>query len=98
MYKRQAQDSREGIYIYEEEFTARGQRHKIKGFICLVKVEDFSKGVVLPHEETLSKAKTDRFNLQKATGCQFSQIYSLYIDPEHTTPVSYTHLDVYKRQ
>lgn len=80
-----AQDSREGIYIYEEEFTARGQRHKIKGFICLVKVEDFSKGVVLPHEETLSKAKTDRFNLQKATGCQFSQIYSLYIDPEHTT-------------
>lgn len=80
-----SQDEREGLYIYEEEFTARGVPNKIKGLICLVKVEDFSKGVVLPHEQTLSKAKTDRFNLQMATGCQSSQIYSLYIDHEHTT-------------
>jgi len=48
-----------------------------------VKIEEFSKGVVLPHEETLSKAKEDRFNLMKATNCNFSQIYSLYMDNEH---------------
>jgi len=48
-----------------------------------VKIEEFSKGVVLPHEETLSKAKEDRFNLMKATNCNFSQIYSLYMDSEH---------------
>lgn len=41
--------------------------------------------MVLPHEETLSKAKEDRFNLMKATFCNFSQIYSLYMDPEHVT-------------
>ena len=35
---------------------------------------------MLPHEETLSKAKTDRLNLMRATGCNFSQIYSLYHD------------------
>lgn len=70
----------ESLYIYEEEFTANSHRMKIKGMICRVKLEEFSKGVVLPHEETLSKAKEDRFNLMKATGCNFSQIYSLYID------------------
>lgn len=70
----------EGIYIYEEEFTAYGERKKIKGMICRVKLEEFSKGIVLPHEETLSKAKEDRLNLMKATGCNFSQIYSLYMD------------------
>ena len=43
-------------------------------------MEDFSAGVVLPHEETLSKAKQDRFNLMQATNCNFSQIYSLYMD------------------
>ena len=48
-----------------------------------MKIEEFSKGVVLPHEETLSKAKEDRFNLMKATNCNFSQIYSLYMDSEH---------------
>ncbi|MBQ4313247.1 MAG: DUF1015 domain-containing protein [Clostridia bacterium] len=71
---------KESLYVYEEEFTAHGQRMKIKGIICRVKLEEFSKGIVLPHEETLSKAKEDRFNLMKATGCNFSQIYSLYID------------------
>lgn len=70
----------ESVYVYEEEFTAFGQTKKVKGFICCVKLEEFSKGIVLPHEETLSKAKEDRLNLMKATGCNFSQIYSLYMD------------------
>ena len=73
------------LYIYEEEFSAYGETKKVKGVIARVKVEDFSAGVVLPHEETLSKAKADRFNLMKATHCNFSQIYSLYMDPEHET-------------
>ncbi len=77
------QDEQEGIYIYEEEFTVNGLHTKFKGCIVRVKLEEFSKGVVLPHEETLSKAKEDRFNLMKATDCNFSQIYSLYMDPTH---------------
>lgn len=77
------QDPQEGIYIYEEEFTVNGLHTKFKGCIVRVKLEEFSKGIVLPHEETLSKAKEDRFNLMKATDCNFSQIYSLYMDPEH---------------
>ncbi len=79
------QDTDGGLYIYEEEFTAYGQKKKVKGFICLVKLEEFSKGIILPHEETLSKAKEDRFNLMKATSCNFSQIYSLYMDEENKT-------------
>ena len=73
------------LYVYEEEFTAYGQRNSIKGLICRLKVEEFSKGVVLPHEFTLSKAKEDRLNLMKATNCNFSQIYGLYMDEEHTS-------------
>ena len=75
----------ESLYVYEEEFTAYGQRMKVKGMIGRVKLEEFSKGIVLPHEETLSKAKEDRLNLMKATGCNFSQIYSLYIDDGSVT-------------
>lgn len=75
-------DENECIYIYEMEFTAYGVSHKVKGFVSLVKLEPFSKGIILPHEETLSKAKTDRFNLMKTTGCNFSQIYSLYTDED----------------
>ncbi len=79
------QDKQDAIYIYEEEFLVKGITKKIKGVICLVKIEEFSKNIVLPHEETLSKAKTDRFNLISETYCNFSQIYSLYMDENRTT-------------
>ncbi|MDL2288669.1 DUF1015 domain-containing protein, partial [Oscillospiraceae bacterium OttesenSCG-928-F05] len=68
------------FYIYEEEFTAYGRRMKIKGLIGRVRLEPFENKVVLPHEETLSKAKNDRLALMEATHCNFSQIYSLYHD------------------
>ncbi|MCL2697908.1 MAG: DUF1015 domain-containing protein [Oscillospiraceae bacterium] len=75
-----ANDNEDSIYAYEMEFEVSGERKSVTGFVCLVKLEEFSKGIVLPHEETLSKAKTDRFNLMKATDCNFSQIYSLFND------------------
>lgn len=81
-------DEDAGIYIYEEEFLTgvdHGEKKSLKGIISLVRVEDFSAGVVLPHEETLSKAKKDRFELMKATNCNFSQIYSLYMDENGET-------------
>ena len=81
-------DMDEGIYIYEEEFLDRvtdGETKKLRGMICRVRLEEFSAGVVLPHEETLSKAKEDRFRLMRATGCNFSQVYSLYRDEHHIT-------------
>ena len=42
------QDTEPALYIYEEEFTAYGQKKKVKGLICRVKLEEFSKGIVLP--------------------------------------------------
>lgn len=78
-------DKEDGVYIYEEKFSVDGKNYSFKGLICRVKIEEFSKGVVLPHEETLSKAKQDRFNLFEATMCNFSQIYSLYKDEKGET-------------
>lgn len=78
-------DEKDSIYVYEMEFTANGKRNRLKGFVSLVKLEEFSKGIILPHEETLSKAKQDRFNLMSETFCNFSQIYSLYMDENGQT-------------
>ncbi len=77
-----AKDEKAGLYIYEEEFTALGERKKVKGVYTRVKLCEFSEGIVLPHEETLSKAKADRFNLMSTTFCNFSAIYSMYTDEE----------------
>lgn len=74
---------RDAYYVYEEAFTAGEKNYTLRGLIARVVLEEFSKGIVLPHEETLSKAKQDRFDLMVATGCNFSQVYSMYIDDEH---------------
>ncbi len=79
-----AQDKNDSIYVYEMDFTANGVKNSLKGFVSLVKLEEFSKGIILPHEETLSKAKQDRFNLMSETFCNFSQIYSLYMDENNS--------------
>lgn len=81
-----AQEDADAFYIYEEEFTVPGTEtvKKLRGLIGRVGLVPFSEGVVLPHEETLSKAKEDRFRLMRATGCNFSHIYSLYMDDEHS--------------
>ena len=78
-------EEKPAIYLYEEIFTLPGGETKsFKGFITLVELAEFAKKIVLPHEETLSKAKTDRFNLMSTTHANFSQIYCLYMDPEKT--------------
>jgi len=69
------------IYIYEQDFNvSEWERKTRRGLIALVKLADFSEGVVLPHEYTLSKAKQDRFNLMSTTDANISQIFSLYND------------------
>ncbi len=77
------QDDEPSMYIYGQDFKLKdGRELSYKGIMCLVKLEEFEKGIILPHEETLSKAKTDRYNLMSATGANFSSVYSLYLDEE----------------
>ena len=75
-------DSAPAIYLTAVDFTIDRQRFRRYGFIAYVRLEPFERKVILPHERTSSKVKTDRLNLLKATGANFCQIFSLYADPE----------------
>ncbi|MDO8885686.1 DUF1015 domain-containing protein [Candidatus Oleimmundimicrobium sp.] len=70
------------IYIYKQKYKAKGRDVSRVGFIALLKLEDFESGKVLPHEKTFPKAKVDRLNLLRACETNFSQVFSLYLDPE----------------
>ena len=71
------------FYIYEMEYRAGKETKKLRGLICLVRIEDYDSGIVKPHETTLSGPKTDRLNLLCATTASFSQIFSLFSDPRN---------------
>ena len=75
-------DIEPSIYLYDQQYPVEGLGMVVrKGIMALTRIEDFSSGVVKPHEKTLSGPKTDRLNLTKACGANFSPIFSLYSDP-----------------
>ncbi len=75
-------DLQPSIYLYDQEYPLEEGRKVVRsGFMALTRIEDFSSGVVKPHEKTLSGPKTDRLQLTKACGANFSPIFSLYSDP-----------------
>ncbi len=73
-------DASPAFYVYDMAFSFDGEEKRLSGLMARVGLAEFSEGVVLPHENTLSKAKEDRLRLMKATGFNFSCIYSLYMD------------------
>jgi len=72
------------IYPYNQEYEVPGQhglRKVRRGFIALLRLEDYSARVVHRHEETLSGPKADRLELLKVTRAHYGQIFMLYSDP-----------------
>jgi uncharacterized protein (DUF1015 family) len=73
------------MYFYIQKYKdAKGVDVVRKGFIARCYLEDFSSRVVLPHEETMGGPKEDRLRLMTAAKANFSQIFSIYSDPDLT--------------
>lgn len=78
------EDESSAVYLYRQEFLnpGDGQRYVRSGLFCALKLEPYSAGVVLPHEETRRKAREDRMRLMHATKANSEPIYGLYEDPD----------------
>ncbi|MBV9849476.1 MAG: DUF1015 domain-containing protein [Armatimonadetes bacterium] len=78
-------DEDPSLYVYHQTFadpTTGKTAPERMGLICLLRLEDYASGGVLPHENTLTAAKADRLELLRATHAQFESIYGLYSDPD----------------
>lgn len=77
-------DDEPAFYRYDQTFTppGGGKERTRTGFLGLVKIVPLDKGVVLPHERTLSGPKEDRYKLFSSTKTNFSPGFLLYRDPE----------------
>jgi uncharacterized protein (DUF1015 family) len=78
-----AQEKDPCIFAYAQRFKVPGTEvvKERRGFIALGQVHDYAEKIVFRHEQTLSKPKSDRLNLLKATRAHFGQIFMLYSDP-----------------
>ncbi len=78
-----AREAEPCIFAYSQRFTIPGSTVTVerRGLIALGAVSPYSEGVVFRHEQTHTRARTDRLNLLRATRAHFGQIFMLYSDP-----------------
>jgi len=74
-------DDVSSFYLHDHRFEHAGRRMVRRGVIARVKVQAWGRGI-FPHEETSSRAKSDRLELMRACRANFSPVLSLYHDSE----------------
>jgi uncharacterized protein (DUF1015 family) len=72
------------LYPYAQTYRLQsGEERTRAGVLTALRLHEYAEGIVLPHEETLPKAKEDRFRLLSTAQAQFSPIFGIY-DPGET--------------
>ena len=83
-------DEQPAFYYYTQRFTVPATaastsgapvEFERRGFIAAGRLYDYADGVVFRHEQTHTKAKSDRLNLLRAMKAQTGQLFMLYSDP-----------------
>lgn len=74
-------EQRPGFYLYEQEFKIYGMQYRRRALVTAVRLEDYSRGIIIPHERTLAQALADRLALLEAINTNLSPIFCLYDDP-----------------
>ena len=74
-------DPEPSIYCSELDYNAGPDSVKTrKGFICALRLEEFSSGKVRPHEKTFQAIKDERLALMLACNANLSPVFGLYPD------------------
>ena len=73
-------DKAPAIYLHDHCFTHQGKEYRRRGIIARVRLEKWDKMVVRPHENTMSRPKSDRLSLLWALQANTSPVFALYED------------------
>jgi uncharacterized protein (DUF1015 family) len=84
-------DNVSSFYLHDHRFEYSGEKMVRRGLIARIKLEPWGRGIY-PHEETSSKAKSDRLQLMLACRANFSPLFSLYHDSERKVAPILSHV------
>jgi uncharacterized protein (DUF1015 family) len=75
-------DETPAIYLHDHYFTYRGKEYKRRGIVVRVRLEEWDRRIIRPHEGTLTEAKGDRLSLLWALRANTSPILAMFEDEE----------------
>ena len=73
-------DEAPAIYLHDLYFTHQGKGYRRRGITVRVRLEEWDKRVIYPHEGTLTEPKSDRLSLLWALQANTSPILALFED------------------
>jgi len=75
-------DPEPSLYFYSQDFTLKdGVKRRRTGVLAALRLEEFSSGVIRPHERTFEGAKNDRLALLRSCQVHLSPVFLLYSCP-----------------
>ena len=78
-------DDEPSVYVTEERFSFLGSEYVRRGVIAAVRVEEYDRNVVLPHEYTRQEWVLDRVRLMGVAGYNYSSLLVLFRDDLRST-------------
>ncbi len=75
-------DDAPALYLYRQSFPHAGATHCRLLLFARLRLEEWARRVVLPHERTFGAPKEDRLQLLRAARLQTSPVYLLYRDAQ----------------
>jgi len=73
-------DEAPAIYLHDQYFTHQGRKYKRRGIIARVRVEEWDRMVIRPHEGTMAEPSSDRLSLLWALQANTSPVWALFED------------------
>jgi uncharacterized protein (DUF1015 family) len=74
-------DAAPALYVLRQSFVAPDGRGLARtSFLAALRLEDYAKRIVRPHERTLAGPKADRLKILRATRTNLSSVFLLYDD------------------
>ena len=68
------------IYLYDHHFNHQANDYRRRGMVVRVRLEEWDKLVIRPHEGILTKPKDDRLSLLRACQANTSSVFAMFED------------------
>jgi uncharacterized protein (DUF1015 family) len=72
------------IYVHDHHFIYQGKEYRRRGLITRVRLEEWHKNIIRPHEGTLAEPKSDRISLLWALRANTSPVLALFEDQKQS--------------
>lgn len=73
-------DEEPSVYVTEESFEYGGKTQTRRGFIAAVRLEEYDRGIIFPHEQTRGPWVEDRVRMMEATRSALSPLLVVFQD------------------